>query len=229
MAKSLGNGIVNMKRSLIMKKKMITFSLTVLITMIASSCGASSQLPESSTYSERLAESSVSVSIPEESVNGTSEQAIDADEMIIEFTNAARSIPPISLEVGDEFLGLTLQLLETDTEAHSLTYMEAIFQGEITIKGTLTVLDETVPLFPGYASFFIADESFELVPFWTEDSRTVWLTFNNNDEVLQALKDIPYPVECEIVIDQYRICYTLAYWENSATFIALKDIDVEHS
>jgi len=79
------------------------------------------------------------------------------------------------------------------------------FKGQQTVKGTLSY-NKDEPYF--LVSFDVDESSYDLLPYAISDTRDIWFTFSNENEVINMLDDKEGSYEnCEIIIEDYHIFY----------------------
>ncbi len=133
---------------------------------------------------------------------------------------------PSLAEPGDVVAGFTLT-------SNATTYTENIpetvveFTGEATLSGILSFENNDDGFWGKFAYFTIDDDCFELLPYATNDTRTVWFGFTNQDYALEHLEIHPDDAgntinfRAMITIDSYSIYLGST---DGCNFASLKDV-----
>lgn len=133
------------------------------------------------------------------------------------FKNGPNGEQVIDMKVGDTFIGFTLTKAETSDGMDLM----ADFDGTVTLKGTLS--REDIQEGPGgWIEFFVAEVDEDKLPYFELDTRALWFSFINEQDVIDAVGQEFFKIDCEITICNYKIDYRPMMVYNTAEFVDLK-------
>ena len=140
----------------------------------------------------------------------------------IEFTDGPNGENKALLRAGDSFLGLDLKRLTVERDGEELWSLNANFTGKTTLRGRLFYEEREGP---NIIEFYVAEESFPLLPYPVGDMRELWFGFSNGDDaVKQMVGSDTFDMECEIVIESYNIHFAYAGVWNSASLVEVRPL-----
>lgn len=211
-----------------MKKSIALFLLAACVLFAACSGTGGESLSQSQVAisSSSVAASSETTSLPvlnsSNLIDSSNSSWVRRSNEAI-FTAGENGSEEIVLCEGDSFLGFTLSKLSVVYHYDELTYLEAIFQGDVTLTGSLHVLSEDE--YMDYQTHFVPDEaSCSKLPYATVDTRSIWFTLDDNKEALfysmgidPAAGTTDDGIACEIVISKYCIYFAHMGAANVAT------------
>ena len=134
-------------------------------------------------------------------------------------TNASKTITPSLFREGDSFLDLKITEIDAHYEENSnwANHLFVYFEGDIHAKGALSYnINEAYPVNNG-VSFYVSDESLDIIPYSIFDMRPVWFMANKGEEIVPLIgEDNAYYEDSKIIIGNYNFNIIDAGYYNKA-------------
>lgn len=117
---------------------------------------------------------------------------------------------PSVAEVGDEVVGFIITDIETEF-TESTRDVRVVFDGEVTLSGTLYYDNNEQGYWGKFIYFYIDDDCAGFLPYPIGDDRQIWFGVENHDEVVDLLDIQPedegrtIEYSAVIVIDSYTV------------------------
>ena len=172
--------------------------------------------PIYSDKSEQITSDTNNILPEEPSESNLNEKSVQNSVML---TDGTKNVIPVTVYVGDTFLDWTITEIEASYSGDYLDSLKMDFKGQKTVKGALGYSKDN-PYHPLY--FFVDESSYDLFPYAIGDTRDIWFTFSNYDEVINMLddKEVSYK-NCEIIIEDYYIYFAPTEVANSSKLLSI--------
>lgn len=177
---------------------------------------SSSSIASTSSSSTQSSSSVASESVSYSSIVGSTKSS-SAD-----FIAGPKGTKTETLKIGDVYLGMTVKELIVN----EYDDIDAFFVGDVELTGSLSYHGAPLEGQRIMISFSVDESDTAKLPYYKSDTRTVWFTFDNEQEVLDALSidanETVENIKCKVVISDYRIIF---YPTDIANLATMKSIE----